>query len=124
VQRVRNGLEAYNRSIAGDDRVQPLTVFLRDAEGVVVGGLLGNTYWGWLAIEIFWIDERARGHGHGTAMLRAAEDEARRRGCRFAHVDTQSFQAPAFYERHGYVEWGRLDELPVGHARIYLRKAL
>jgi hypothetical protein len=30
-------------------------------EKTVRGGLLGATYWGWLVIEILWLDESIRG---------------------------------------------------------------
>ena len=66
----------------------------------------------------------SRDQGHGSRLLAAAEDGARRRGCRSAHLDTLSFQAERFYLKHGYTEFGRLPDLPVGHSRVYMRKAL
>ena len=36
-----------------------------------------------------------------------------------------TFQAPAFYERHGFVETGRTEALPVeGHADVHFVKVL
>jgi len=119
---VREQLYVYNRQHVKHDNYQRLDVFLRDAQGNLVGGLLGGTYWDWLVIDILWIDERVRGQGHGTALLMAAEEEAAKRGCRRAHVDTHDFQARPFYEKHGYVVWGVLEDLPPGHSRFYLRK--
>jgi ribosomal protein S18 acetylase RimI-like enzyme len=52
------------------------------------------------------------------------EEEARRRGCRRAVVETSTFQAPAFYKRHGYEEFGRVPFALEGEARIFLRKEL
>ena len=57
-------------------------------------------------------------------MLRQAEQIARERGCVGAYLSTYSFQAPGFYVRHGYVEFGRLEGLPPGMATIFLRKDL
>jgi GNAT superfamily N-acetyltransferase len=124
IERVRAGLAAYNLLHAGDDSYQPLTIFVYDASGAVVGGLLGDTYWGWLAIAILWLAEDVRGQGWGSQLLAAAEGIARDRGCHAAHLDTMSFQARAFYERHGYVVFGVLDDLPYGHQRYFLRKSL
>ncbi len=121
---VRAGLDAYNRQFAPDDGFKPLTILLRAADGTVMGGLLGGTYWGWLHTDILWLDERARGQDWGTRLLQMAEQEAVRRGCHHAHLDTMSFQAQPFYERQGYTVFGVLDDLPAGHRRIFLQKAL
>ena len=39
-------------------------------------------------------------------------------------VSSLTFQAPAFYERHGYVETGRTHGLPGGHADVHFLKVL
>jgi hypothetical protein len=36
--------------------------------------------------------------------------------------DTQDFQAPAFYRKHGYSVFGELPDLPPGHVRYSLAK--
>jgi GNAT superfamily N-acetyltransferase len=121
---VRERLDAYNFGIVGDDEHRPLTVFVRDADGEIVGGLLGGTYWGWLHVDILWVKDSLRGRGYGRALLAAAEQEAIRRGCRHAHLDTMSFQALAFYQRQGYAVFGELHDLPAGHSRHFMKKAL
>ena len=122
---VRDGLAAYNRARTDeDDTFTPLTLFVRDASGAVAGGLLGGTYWGWLYVEILWLAEPARGRDLGSQLLEAAERIARQRGCHAAHLDTMSFQARGFYEKHGYTVYGVLDDLPRGHQRYFLKKDL
>jgi GNAT superfamily N-acetyltransferase len=85
---------------------------------------VGGTYWGWLYVEILWLDARARGRGLGARLMAMAEQEAQRRGCRGAHLDTMSFQALPFYERMGYTVFGVLEDLPPGHRRYFLKKKL
>ena len=53
-----------------------------------------------------------------------AEGAARQQGCRGAYLDTATFQAPKFYERLGYREFGRPVDFPPGHSRIWLVKRL
>jgi GNAT superfamily N-acetyltransferase len=90
----------------------------------VVGGIWGRTELGLVFFDMFFLPETLRARGLGAQLLLKAEEEARRRGCARAVVETSSFQAPHFYEKHGYSEFGRVDfELP-GHARIFLRKEL
>ncbi|MCL4247694.1 MAG: GNAT family N-acetyltransferase [Anaerolineae bacterium] len=124
VQQVQAGLAAYNGQHAEPDGYEPLCIFLRDPAGKLVGGLLGNTYWGWLNISILWLRDDVRQGGYGKRMVQLAEAEAVRRGCQAAHVDTLDFQAPDFYRKLGYTVWGQLDDLPPGHTRYFLKKTL
>lgn len=124
VATVRQGLYEYNLPYAGDSNYKELAIFLRDENEAVIGGLLGLTFWGYLDIHILWIKESHRNQGHGSALLNAAEKEAIKRGCRNAHLDTHTFQAVSFYQKHGYEVVGELEDLPPGYSRYLLRKVL
>jgi len=124
VRTVESGLESFNALHAPGDQYEPLCVFLHDDADRLAGGLLGNTYWGWLSINIVWLREDTRGFGYGRRMIALAEAEALRRGCHYAHVDTIDFQALEFYLKLGYAIWGQLENLPPGHTRYYLKKTL
>lgn len=106
-----------------DDGYRTLAVLHHDEDGLV-GGLAGYTHFSWLYVEQFWVAESQRGTGIGSALLRTAEEEARRRGCRGVWLDTYSFQARPFYEAHGYRLFGELTDYPPGHAKYFLTKAL
>jgi GNAT superfamily N-acetyltransferase len=90
----------------------PLNLLLRDANGTVRGGLLGESGWGWLHIHILWVAEAERRRGYGGELLARAEAEARRRGCHGVHLDTHEYQAPDFYRRRGYEVFGVLNDYP------------
>ncbi len=121
---VFQGLRAYNDARVGDPGYSPLHVLLRGEDGGVQGGLAGDVYLGWLFIRYLWVAEEHRGGGYGERLLREAEDEARSRGCRGIWLDTFSFQAPGFYRRLGFQEFGRLNDYPAGHSRHFLWKPL
>ncbi len=124
VQAIEHGLDAFNLLHAPPENYQRLVVVLRAADNRVVGGILGNTWWGWLRIDELWIDEAVRGQDWGTRVMQAAETEAVRRGCHHSFLDTMSFQALPFYLKLGYTVFGQLDDLPVGHSRYFLQKTL
>ncbi|UPG74187.1 GNAT family N-acetyltransferase [Roseomonas gilardii subsp. gilardii] len=122
---VLQGLIAFNTERAGPLEMRLLGVILRDpGTGRPLGGLIGRTTRDWLFVEMFHLPEEARGQGFGRRILRAAEEEAGRRGCRYAWLDTFSFQARGFYEKLGYTVFGTLEDYPAGHSRYFLRKTL
>jgi GNAT superfamily N-acetyltransferase len=101
-----------------------LRIFLQDAQGKVVGGITGELFGGWVYISLLWVDETLRNQGCGSELLQRLEAEAIRLGCKYAHVDTYSFEARPFYERAGYGVFGVLDDYPAGHQKFFLRKTL
>ena len=123
VEVLPNGLEAFNeRQWPHHSRWLPLAVFIRH-EGAVVAGLAGETYCGRLFIRYLWVSQDLRGRGVGRELMARAEGRARDRGCHSAWVDTFSFQAPGFYRKLDYEEFGRLD-YPPDHQRHFLGKRL
>jgi ribosomal protein S18 acetylase RimI-like enzyme len=125
IEVLEQGLEQFNRSTPfGRDRTKvPLAVWLR-RRGRVLGGAYGDTHYGWLYLSTLWVSENLRGQGWGTRLVEAFEAEGTARGCRGAWVDTYGFQAPNFYERVGYQEFGRLEGFPPGSARHFYWKPL
>lgn len=121
---IHQGLAAYNMVHFGYDDGKPLNLFVRDDDGTIVGGLLGFTYWDFFAIDIFWLDESVRGQGFGEKILAIAEQEAIQRGCTTAHLDTFEFQAPHFYEKYGFEQWGCLGGYAGKFKRIFYKKNL
>ncbi len=103
----------------------PLIIIAFDAEGAVAGGLLGETQFSWFKLAVMAVRAELRGCGIGTELVRRAEAEAERRGCKYAYVDTMSYQAPGFYRRLGYQVVGELHDWDsCGHAKYHLMKAL
>ena len=124
IQYVRESLNRFNWDAVGEDGHKPLNIVTHDEDGNVIGGILGGTYWGWLYIDILWVHESHRRKGIGSRLLAEAEAEAIRRGCHHVHLDTMSWQAPEFYQKHGYELVGILPDIPTGHQKYLLLKSL
>ena len=121
---IERGLVAFNRAATGPTKLLPLGVVVNGPDGKPLGGLWGWSAWDWLYVQLLWLPEKLRGRGLGTELMRRAEAEARRRGCRGVWLDSFSFQAPDFYRRQGYEAFGTLDDYPQGHRRVFLKKTL
>jgi GNAT superfamily N-acetyltransferase len=118
---VLDNLRAFNREKAEPPGFRPLAIAAR-LGGDVIGGIVGETGWKWLYVELLWVSGQHRGQGVGRKLLHAAESEAIGRGMRHVYLDTFDFQARPFYEREGYEVFGTLDDYPPGHQRFFLRK--
>jgi len=121
---VGGGLHHYNIQQAGPDQGKSLCFVLLGPEQQVLGGVIGETHWGWLYISLMFVKEELRGYGYGHQLINLAEEEARRRGATHAYLDTFSFQAPEFYIKHGYQVFGELPDFPTGQTRYYFKKDL
>lgn len=121
---IGTNLDLYNRQLAGDMNFQRLCFTLNTSDGQILGGVLGEVFWNWMHLDLLWIKEEIRGHGHGHRLLMAIEEEARKRGVTDVFLDTFSFQAPDFYHKHGYRQFGDLTGFPGEHHRFFFTKTL
>jgi len=118
------GLGAHSAELGLPGDWTPHWIIGRDADGAMRAGLRYVTTFDWLFVHLLWVDKAYRRQGVGSRLLSMAEAAAREKGCHGAYLDTFTFQAPEFYPRHGYSEFGRLEGFPPGHARIWFSKRL
>jgi GNAT superfamily N-acetyltransferase len=116
-----DGVRVFNNAVAGDAQSQPLFA-LAWQDGELVGGVAGRTIYGHFLIEVVWVREDLRRTGLGKRLMQAAEDEACKRGCVAAQVDTLSFQGLDFYPKLGFRIVGKVPDFPPGHDRYFMLK--
>jgi GNAT superfamily N-acetyltransferase len=122
---VSGGLADYNEQKTGYRDWRPLAALLRDpVSGETQGGMIGKTSYGLLFIDLVYLPEGARGQDIGSRLLAMMEREGVARGCREGFLFTITWQAPGFYERHGWREFGRVNCDPAGNARVFMTKTL
>jgi ribosomal protein S18 acetylase RimI-like enzyme len=124
VARLNDRLYRFNASVTGVDDGRWLAIFVRDAAGQIEAGLHGWTWGRTGFVQTLWVREDRRRRGLGSRLLRAAEQEAERRGCVEVQLDTHDYQAPHFYRRLGYEIVGELPGWPGRSRRTFFRKAL
>jgi len=118
------GLVKFNREQAGPLRFVRTVLSARDRNGRLLGGLILRSYWRESFIELLWLSVPARRAGFGSRLIKEAERRARQHGDRLIHLDTFSFQAPGFYEKHGYRRFGKISGSPKGESRHFYVKRL
>ena len=124
IDEIHRMLKEYNLMHREASNNVPIGIFYEDEGNRKLAGLTGETFGNWLCIRFLFVSEQLRGKGIGSKLLEAADREAKQRGCKYAFVDTFSFQAPVFYKKHGYQEVFTLEEYPYTGKRHYYTKEL
>ena len=115
-------LRAFNDQRSGVFPSKELHLFAYGPSREVLGGLFGEISWGWLHVDVIWVDEASRHAGIGSSLMDRAEAEARAMGVQRAFLETTDFQALDFYASRGYQVFARLEDQPPGHACYYMQK--
>ncbi len=123
-RRITDILASHNNLHTPATTRVPFCLVVRDVCAVVVGGAVGWTAHRWCYVDVLALVPEARRSGEGARLLAAVEDLARTRECIGVYLFSYSFQAPGFYERHGFTAFGRITDLPPGHAQVWLSKRL
>lgn len=122
-QIIQKGIIDFNAYTLGE-RPDRFSIYLKDENGTIRGGAVVWVHKESIYVDILWIDESLRGQGYGTKLMQAAEEEARKRGCKYSTVDTYSFQAEDFYLKNGYKIIGEVKNHLFHHTKIFFRKEL
>jgi GNAT superfamily N-acetyltransferase len=118
------GLRGYNRSRVGKQPWRQIAVSIRDDADVIIGGVCGEVWGGYLFVVGAWLDERVRGQDLASQAMDELESQAKEAGAKRSYVDTFSFQARPFYEKRGYQLFGQLDGYFTNEKRYWLSKTL
>ncbi|QSZ57453.1 GNAT family N-acetyltransferase [Rhizobium sp. ZX09] len=119
---IRDPLVAYNLARFGESDKRDIIITIRNDDNEVIGGLVGHTARGWLYVQLLFVPETMRGQGTASKLLAMAEDEAKKRGCMGAYIDTMNPDALRTYERYGFTKIGSLGPLSSGQSITWLEK--
>lgn len=96
--------------------------YLYNDEDNIVGGITSHCFWNIMHIDFFWVDESLRGQGQGKRLLTGMESIAKRENCKAIHLETFSFEAPKFYEKNGYQQFGNIKNVPIQNCDYFFFK--
>jgi ribosomal protein S18 acetylase RimI-like enzyme len=123
-QLLEDRIYEYNSDETHIDDGRLFSKIIRDRDKEIIAGIAGWTWAGICEITQLWVDRKIRGRGVGKILLEAAELEARTKGCSITLVRSYSFQAPHFYEKHGYRTENIINDFPKGHRYHILTKKI
>ncbi len=103
---------------------EKVSFIVRNEKEEIVGGVTAIIFWHHVHVDFLWVSEEYRHEGYGTKLIKLIEEFAIEKECRLINLDTFSFQAPAFYKKHGYKVIGVSEDHPKGHNHYYLEKRL
>lgn len=124
IQFLEDKLYEHNSTKINKENGNLFSKFVVSESREIIAGIAGWTWAGACEITQLWVDNSARKNGIGKMLLKMAETEAKKRGCFTIVVRSYSFQAPEFYEKHGYKAEHVIDDFPIGHRYYILMKKI
>jgi ribosomal protein S18 acetylase RimI-like enzyme len=96
--------------------------------GMLVAGISCSLSYDWVHVELLWVREDQRRQGLAKRLLENAERYALKLGAKRAWLESTNKQAVAFYERYGYIPFGKLSndatQFPPEIERVFMEKRL
>jgi len=125
---ISQGLVSFNhdkvKDLEPEEPETKFSIFARDEENKIIGGLRAVCFWNALHVELVWVSKETRGTGIGTEIMQKAELFAIEQGYELSLLESTSWQAKSFYEKLGYSLMATLPDYPKGHATHFLTKRL
>jgi len=124
VLKIRRKLQEYNLRYFEIKDEPSFTIINTDENGELLGGIACTIVGQWLEIDFLWVSDGKRGNGLGSKLLREAERLGMEKNCTMSFLTTMSFQAPHFYQRHGYMTVYVQNGYPIINEKYFMEKQL
>ncbi|MBS0290309.1 MAG: GNAT family N-acetyltransferase [Proteobacteria bacterium] len=97
---LRNGIVYFNSQVIKEEATH-FSIFAK-RDNNIIGGALIWEHSDALYIDVLWCNENNRKKGVGTKIISMIDEVATNKGLTKLFVDTYSFQAQDFYQKHGF----------------------
>ena len=101
-----------------------LEMVVKDKRGNILGGLYGESYWGWMYVNFLVVRKEYRNMGIGLELMKQIERETLKRNLTKIRLNTFDFQAPEFYKKLGFEVAAVEEGFPEGSKTYYMQKYL
>ncbi len=113
VEPLRTALKAFNESAIGEYGATTIMVAAHGDDGKLLGAVYGWLQFGWLYVNMLWVDDAQRRRRIGTTLLERIEAFAAARGVCRSRLATSDFQPGyALYRRRGYETYATIPIMP------------
>src|ERR1700722_19801283 len=87
---INRGIQTHANAAIGlpEQMWSTANLFLRNDDGEILGGRLGNTWGLWLYVSDVCVDPTLRGKGYATKLMTGIEQLAAHRECLNSYLDT------------------------------------
>ncbi len=114
----------YNSARIPGYSYEDVVIKLINNSNSLIAGLHGTIGGGWFYIASLWVEKKFRKKGYGSKLLSTAKKIGISKKCIGIYLYTYSFQNPSFYERHGFKQFGILDNFCEKESKIFMKKRL
>jgi len=121
LSQIEDGLRQFNARTNPDMATDDFGFAAKIAQDELIGGVWVRARMGAAEIDTLWVADGNKDKGLGSKLLRKAEAEAIVRGASLIHLNTFDFQAPRFYQKHGYEIFGEIC-FPNGTTKFWMKK--
>jgi GNAT superfamily N-acetyltransferase len=112
----------YNSLKTGKADGKSFSKWIYERENNVIAGLSGWTWANACEITFLWVKDEHGKKGYGQLLLSAAEAEAKKNNCNIILIRSYDFQAPLYYQKHGYQVEHKTEGFPPEHSSYWLVK--
>lgn len=95
------GISDFTFQKKGFPPLQSFSIFIKNQQQNVLGGISGVILHGSLHIDSLWVDESLRHQGWGTKLMQEAEEIGKKGRLVFITVNTMEWEGLPFYQKLG-----------------------
>ncbi|MDD3192587.1 MAG: GNAT family N-acetyltransferase [Oscillospiraceae bacterium] len=121
VEIIHQKLQLYNSRFLTDFSE---LCFCIEAQDQILAGICATRELDCVTVDYLFVEESYRGCGYGSRLLARIEQAARAEGARRILLNTFSFQAPGFYQKHGYRLLAKLEPALGTYGQYFFWKSL